>query len=48
MDYRRILFAKEPDYHINALDEKEMRKLLEFMRLDKSKDEIVRMRDYAM
>lgn len=48
LDYRRILFAKEPDYHINALDEKEMKKLLEYMRKDKSKDEIVRMRDYAM
>jgi hypothetical protein len=48
MDYRRILFAKEPDYHIEALEEKEMKKLLEFMRNDKSKEEIVRMRDYAM
>ena len=48
MDYRRILFAKEPDYHIEALEEKEMKKLLEFMRKDDSKEEIVRMRDYAM
>ena len=48
MDYRRILFAKEPDYHIEALEEKEMKKLLEFMRNDTSKEEIVRMRDYAM
>lgn len=48
MDYRRILFAKEPDYHIEALEEKEMKKLLEFMRTDKSKEEIIRMRDYAM
>ena len=48
MDYRRILFAKEPDYHIEALEEKDMRKLLEFMRKDDSKEEIVRMRDYAM
>lgn len=48
MDYRRILFAKEPDYHIEALEEEEMKKLLEFMRNDKSKEEIVRMRDYAM
>lgn len=48
LDHRRILFAKEPDYHIEALDEKEMKKLLEYLRLDKSKDEIVRMRDYAM
>lgn len=48
LDHRRILFAKEPDYHIEALDEKEMKKLLEFMRLDRSKNEIIRMRDYAM
>lgn len=48
MDYKRILFAKEPDYHINALEEKEMKKLLEFMRTDRSKNEIVRMRDYWM
>lgn len=48
MDHRRILFAKEPDYHIEALEEKEMKKLLEFMRLDKTKDELVRLRDYAM
>ena len=48
MDYRRILFAKEPDYHIEALDEKDMKKLLDYMRKDKSKDELVRLRDYAM
>lgn len=48
MDYRRVLFAKEPDYHIEALEEKEMKKLLEFMRTDQSKEEIIRMRDYAM
>lgn len=48
LDYRRILFAKEPDYHIEALEEKEMKKLLDFMRTDRSKDELVRLRDYAM
>ena len=48
LDYRRVLFAKEPEYHINALDEKEMKKLLEYLRTDKTKDEIVRMRDYAI
>ena len=48
MDHRRILFAKEPDYHIEALEEKDMKKLLEFMRLDKTKDELIRLRDYAM
>lgn len=48
MDYKRILFAREPEYKINALDEKEFKKLLEFMKSDRSKEEIVRMRDYAM
>ena len=48
LDHRRILFAREPEYHIQALDEKEMKKLLEYLRLDKSKDEITRMRDYAI
>jgi hypothetical protein len=48
MDYRRILFAREPEYHIEALDEKDMKKLLEYLRLDTSKNEIVRMRDYAI
>ena len=48
MDHKRILFAREPEYHINALDEKEMKKLLNYMKTDSSKEEIVRMRDYAM
>ena len=48
MDYRRILFAREPEYHIEALEEKDMKKLLEYLRLDTSKNEIVRMRDYAI
>ena len=47
-DYKRILFAREPEYHITALNEEEMKKLLLFMRTDKSKNEITRMRDYAM
>lgn len=47
-DYKRILFAREPEYHIQALDEQEMKKLLQFMREDKSKNEITRMRDYAI
>ncbi len=48
MDHKRILFAREPEYKINALDEKEMKKLLTFMRTDKTKGEIIRMRDYAI
>lgn len=48
LDYRRILFAKEPEYKIHALDEWEMKMLLEYMRNDKSKDEIIRLRDYAI
>ena len=39
---------EKPEYHINALEEKEMKKLLEFMRNDTSKDEIIRMRDFWM
>ena len=48
LDYKRILFAREPEYHIDALDEKDMKKLLRFMQTDPSKNEIVRMRDYAI
>jgi hypothetical protein len=48
MDYKRILFAREPEYKINALEENEMKKLLNYMRTDSSKEEITRMRDYAM
>ena len=48
MDYKRILFAREPEYKINALEESEMKKLLNYMRTDRSKEEIVRMRDYAI
>jgi hypothetical protein len=48
MDHKRILFAREPEYHINALEEKDTKKLLNYMKTDKSKEEIVRMRDYAI
>lgn len=48
IDHRRVMFAREPEYKINALDEEDMKKLLRFMRSDCSKNEIVRMRDYAM
>lgn len=48
MDHRRILFAREPEYHIQAINEEEMRKLLQYLRLDTTKDEITRMRDYAI
>lgn len=48
LDRKRVLFAREPEYHINALDEKEMKRLLEFMKTDKSKEELVRLRDYGI
>lgn len=48
IDYRRVMFAKEPEYKIHALDTEETKKLLNYMRNDTSKDEITRMRDYAM
>lgn len=48
MDYRRIIFSREPEYHIEALGEEDMKKLLEYLKDDTSKNEIVRMRDYAI
>lgn len=48
MDHRRILFAREPEYHIQAINEEEMKKLLQYLRLDTTKDEITRMRNYAI
>lgn len=48
MDHRRIMFAREPEYHIQAINEEEMKKLLQYLRLDTTKDEITRMRDYAI
>ena len=48
LDRKRVLFAREPEYHINALDEKEMKRLLEFMKTDNSKEELVRLRDYGI
>lgn len=48
VDYRRIMFAKEPEQKIHALTTEETKRLLTHLRNDKSKNEIVRMRDYAM
>lgn len=48
LDHRRVLFAKEPEYKINALNEEQTKALLNYLRTDASKDEITRMRDYAM
>ena len=48
MDHRRILFAREPEYHIQAINEEEYKKLLQYLRFDTTKDEITRMRDYAI
>ena len=48
LDNRRVLFAREPEYHINALEDDEMKKLLEFMKNDSSKNEIIRMRDFGI
>ena len=39
---------KEPKRKIDALTENEMQKLLNFMRSDKSKDELTKTRDYAI
>jgi hypothetical protein len=48
LDERRILLAREPEYKINALPEDEMLKLLNYMKNDQTKNEITRMRDYAI
>lgn len=47
-DHRRVMFAKEPEYKINALTKEETKELLNYLRNDNSKDEITRMRDYAI
>lgn len=48
IDNRRVMFSKEPEYKINALDTEQTKSLLNYLRNDTSKDEITRMRDYAM
>ena len=48
LDFRRVLFAREQEMKIDALDKEEVEMLLNQLKNDNSKDEIVRMRDYAM
>ena len=48
LDYRRVLFAREVEMKIDALNKEEVEKLLNYLKNDQSKEEIVRMRDYAM
>lgn len=48
VDHRRVMFAREPEYKISALDTEQTKSLLNYLRNDTSKDEITRMRDYAM
>ena len=48
VDHRRVMFAKEPEYKINALTTEQTKALLNYLRNDNSKDEITRMRDYAI
>ena len=47
-NYKEIILMKEPKRKIDALTENEMQKLLNFMRSDKSKDELTKTRDYAI
>ena len=47
-DHRRVMFAKEPEYKITALDEEDSKKLLNHMKTDQNKDELTRLRDYAI
>ena len=48
IDHRRVLFAREPEYKITALSEADSKKLLNHMKTDNKKDELTRLRDYAM
>lgn len=48
LDYRRILIAREPEHKIEALSWEWMKKLLDFLKHDTSKNEVIRMRNYAM
>ena len=48
LDYRRTLFAREPEFKIEALSWDLTKQLLTFMKNDTNKNEMVRMRDYAI
>lgn len=47
-NYKQIVLMKEPKRKIDALSENEMQKLLNYMKYDKSKDELTKTRDYAI
>lgn len=48
LDYRRVAIAREPENKIEALSEDGMKKLLIFMKNDQSKNEVIRVRNYAI
>ena len=48
MDGERIMFAREPEHKIEALTWEDMKKLINYMKIDPTKKEIVRIRDYAI
>ena len=48
LDYRRVLIAREPDKKVHALSGEDMKRLLNYMKSDSNKNEIARIRDYAM
>lgn len=48
LDWERIIFAREPEHKIEALTWDSTKKLLNQLRNDPNKPEILRIRDYAM
>ena len=47
-DYRDIILMKQPKTKVDALSENEVQRLLNYMKADRSKDELTKSRDYAM
>ena len=47
-NYKEILLMKEHKRKIDALTENEVQRLLNYMKVDKTKDELTKARDYAM
>ena len=47
-NYKEILLMKEQRRKIEALSENEVQRLLKFMKTDETKDELTKIRDYAM
>ena len=48
LNFKEILLMKEPPKKVDALSESDSEKLLQYMKADKSKDELTKTRDYAI